>query len=219
MFGGYMAQDQFFGTYYSFYTASKKDAAILLGADNLVGDTYDIVFKNKDNKTTAWLLNRFSQEIGYFNQEESRQLSLLQAKDWKIKAVLSFVAFSESPQPGYYWGECAILSWQKSIDEPMAVFLGKISKRIGEGIRPNLEIGKQGVQHIIESGGNWQPTTTIPLPAKKPGTVIMKSHLKLSEKVIEQGRKGNKGCYVISWLFLLALVALVVIFGKSCIGF
>ena len=36
----------------------------------------------------------------------------------------------------------------------------------------------------------------------------MKSRRKMSEKLIEQGRKGNKGCYAVSWLFLLALVAL-----------
>ena len=219
MFGGYMTQDQFFGTYYQFETASKKDAGLLLGADNLVGDVYDIVFKKDNNTTTAWLHNRFGQEVGFFDQEKSRELSLLSAKDWQVKAILSFVAFTESPQPGFYWGECAIIAWSYSINEPMQKFIEKTAKRIGEGVRPNLDFGKQGIQQIVESDGTWQPSKTIPLPAKKPGTVIMKSHLKLSEKMIEQGRKGNKGCYVISWAFLLALVALVVIFGKSCMGF
>ena len=36
--------DQYFGTYHRFETSSKKDAALLLGADNLVGDMYDIEF-------------------------------------------------------------------------------------------------------------------------------------------------------------------------------
>ena len=44
----------------------------------------------------------------------------------------------------------------------------------------------------------------------------MKSHRKMSEKMIEQGRKGNKGCYVVSWLFLLLLIALVLFGLKSC---
>ncbi len=219
MFGGYMSQEQFFGTYYTFNTASKKDASLLLGADNLVGDIYNIVFKKEDNTTIAWLLNRFGQEIAFFDQDISRKLALLQARNWNIKAVLSFIAFTESPEPGCYWGECAVLAWPKTLDGPMTTFLEKVSKRIGEGVRPNLELGKQGVQQIIETQGSWQPTSTIPLPKKKPGTVIMKSHLKLSEKMIEQGRKGNKGCYVVSWVFLLTIVALIVIFGKSCMGF
>lgn len=44
----------------------------------------------------------------------------------------------------------------------------------------------------------------------------MKSRRKMSEKLIEQGRKGNKGCYAVSWAFLLLLV-MAVLFGlKSC---
>ena len=69
-----MSQEQFFGTYYTFNTASKKDASLLLGADNLVGDIYNIVFKKEDNTTIAWLLNRFGQEIAFFDQDISRKL-------------------------------------------------------------------------------------------------------------------------------------------------
>ena len=44
----------------------------------------------------------------------------------------------------------------------------------------------------------------------------MKSRRKMSEKLIEQGRKGNKGCYVVSWLFLLLVVAGLLFGLKSC---
>ena len=69
-----------------------------------------------------------------------------------------------------------------------------------EGIRPEVDLGEQGVKQILESNGTWSPAKTVPLPTKKPGTVIMKGRRKMSEKLIEQGRKGNKGCYVVSWV-------------------
>ena len=85
-----------------------------------------------------------------------------------------------------------------------------------EGIRPEVDLGEQGVKQILESNGTWSPAKTVPLPTKKPGTVIMKGRRKMSEKLIEQGRKGNKGCYVVSWVFILAVVALVLFGLKSC---
>ncbi|MEG0777193.1 MAG: hypothetical protein RR381_07005, partial [Raoultibacter sp.] len=54
------------------------------------------------------------------------------------------------------------------------------------------------------------------LPPRVPGTAILKSHRKLSEGLIECGRKGNIGCYVVSWAFILGFVALSIFGLKSC---
>lgn len=43
----------------------------------------------------------------------------------------------------------------------------------------------------------------------------MKSHRTLSDKLIEQGRQGNKGCYAISWAFIAIVLALVILFAKN----
>ena len=60
------------------------------------------------------------------------------------------------------------------------------------------------------------PTERVDLPAREKGTVILKSRQKVSEKLIEQGRQKNIGCYIVSWLFLLGVVALLVFGLKSC---
>lgn len=84
------------------------------------------------------------------------------------------------------------------------------------GVRPEVELGEQGVAKVVESKGSWAPAKHVPFPEKETGTAIMKSRRKMSEKLIEQGRKGNKGCYAVSWAFLLLLV-MAVLFGlKSC---
>lgn len=50
-----MQAERYFGTYARFNTLSKKDAAILLGADNPIGDVFEIVFQTDNGVSTAWM--------------------------------------------------------------------------------------------------------------------------------------------------------------------
>ncbi|MBC2887970.1 hypothetical protein H7313_01145 [Gordonibacter massiliensis] len=204
------------GFYARFNTLSKKDAAVLLGADNLVGDVFDIEFVTDDTRSIAWMKNRFGKLVGFFDPETTRRLRVLHARDWNLKAILSFVAYTDNPEPGEYWGEAALLCYAPEHEQIFTTFLQNTAARLTNGVRPEVDLGEQAIKQILDSNGTWAPTKTVPLPAKKNGTVIMKSHRKASEKLIEQGRKGNKGCYVVSWLFILAVVALGIFGLKSC---
>ncbi len=204
------------GSYRRFDTASKKDAAVLLGADCLVGDVFDVVFETNDGETLAWLKNRFDQLVGFLDTDTTRELRIFNARDWKLKALLSFVAFTDSPEPGHYWGEVGIMCFAPEHEEAFSIFIDNTAQRMAEGIRPDINLGEQGAAKVIESNGTWAPTKTVPFPKKNAGTAIVKSRRKMSEKLIEQGRKGNKGCYLISWLFLLAIVAGILFGLKSC---
>lgn len=206
----------YFGTYARFDTLSKKDAAALIGADNLVGDVFDIEFITEDGLRTAWMKNRFGELVGYFEPGISRELSLCEAKNLKLQALLSFVAYSEKPDPGEYWGEAALICYSPNDAEAFECFTGNIAKRMMDSIRPEVDLGEQGYAKVIETKGEWKPTKTVPIPAKKTGVAMLKVRRSASEKMIEQGRKGNKGCYIISWVFLLALVAAVLFGLRSC---
>ena len=208
--------DTYVGFYARFDTLSKKEAAALLGADNLVGDTFDIVFETKDGETVAWMKNRFGKLIGFFDTDTTHQLRVLKARDWDIKALLSFIAFTDRPEPGCYWGEAAVICSSPEERETFDHFSEGIAKRLIEGIRPEINLGDQGIKQVIASQGSWLPSKTVSLPKKQTGTAIIKSSRKISEKFIEQGRKGNKGCYLISWLFLIALAFGAVVILKSC---
>ena len=59
-----MLTERYFGTYARFETISKREAAPLLGADNLVGDEFSIDFQIEDGTSIAWLKNRFGAVIG-----------------------------------------------------------------------------------------------------------------------------------------------------------
>ncbi len=208
--------DQYFGAYHRFETPSKKDAAVLLGADNLAGDTYSIEFVTEEGWQIAWLKNRFDQKIGFFDRDFSRRLSVMAARGWTLKALLSFVAYTDKPAPGRYWGEMCVVCFDPALEESFLPFIDGISRLLSDGVRPDVDLGEQGIAKVIESTGSWIPSKRTAMPDKEPGTAIVKSERKMSEKLIEQGRQGNRGCYAISWLFLFLLAAAVVYSLKSC---
>lgn len=201
------------GSYERFDTVSKKEAAVLVGADNLVGDRFSIEFRTEDGVAIAWMKNKFNALIGYFNPEVSRQLQICEARGWKITALLSFVAYVDTPSPGEYWGEAAIICYNPQNNaEAFETFISTISSMMQEGIRPDVSLSSDGVSHVVEESGRWKPTARVPYPDKDYGMVILKCRRKFSEKLIEQGRAGNKGCYAISWIFI-AIIAIALIAG------
>lgn len=208
--------DQYFGTYQTFETVSKKDAAVLLGADNLVGDRYTIEIELDGDAHKAWLISRFDQRIGFFDGNFSRRLSILKANGLELTAILSFVAYTDMPEPGHYWGEMAVIAYNSAHKEAFERFITTVCTRMFDNVRTRVNFDAEGVERIISSGGSWVPEQTVAMPSKKKGTVIMKSKRSVSEKLIEQGRKGNKGCYVVSWAFIIALVAALLFGLKAC---
>lgn len=206
-----MAADNYFGTYARFSTVSKKDAGPLMGADNLVGDTYSVKIEPLDGQPRAWLVNKFGASVGYFDEEVTQHIQLLTARGWTIRASLAFVAFTDRPDPGFYWGEVALLAWNPTLDDAMENFLQSVEKLLAEGIRPAIDLGNQGVTEVIHSHGTWIPQERTPMPAKETGTVIMKGRRKFSENIIEVGRSGNKGCLAAGIVIDVVVVILIIV--------
>lgn len=204
------------GFYARFDTVSKSEAAVLTGPDNLVGDDFEVFFKTDEDKVVAWLKNKFGAEVGFLDTDASRKLQLAKARDLKIRAILSFVAFSDTPEPGIYWGQVALFSYNPAYSTEIDAFINRVGASIEEGIRPDINLGSQAVSKIFEEP-DWLPSKHISLPEKKSGTAILKDHRTLSEKMIEQGRARNKGCYAISWLFIILVIAAIA-YGLHLLG-
>lgn len=210
------AMERYIGTYQTFQTVSRKEAASLIGADNLIGDRYTIECTIEDGIQKAWLVNRFDQRVGYFEPAYSRQLSILKAQGMTLTAMLSFVAFTDHPEPGYYWGDVAVIAFDPAYEAAMNAFIAGIAKEMGKGRRPRVQLESRGVDRVIESQGTWLPTETVPYPTKEKGTALVKTRRSVTDRLVEESRKGNKGCYLLSWAFLLAVVALAIFALKSC---
>lgn len=208
--------ERYFGTYQTFRTVSKKDATLLMGSNTLVGDRYRINLTMDEGVHRAWLINKFYETIGYFDDGFSRELSLFAAEGLELVGILSLVAFTETPEPGEYWGQAAVIGYSPHYAEEFNRFIDGVCGLIGKGIRPKLALKGPAVDEIINSNGTWLPSEREPLPEKQRGMALLKTRRGFIDGLVEAGRTGNKGCYILSWAFLLALVAAVIIGLKSC---
>ena len=204
------------GFYARFDTVSKTQGGLLMGADNIVGDDFKVFFKTENGIVVAWVKNKFDAEVGYFDVDASRRLHLAQARGFSIRAILSFVAYSDTPDPGCYWGQMALFCYNPAYAKEFDAFIDRCAKKIGEGSRVNVDLGSQAVAKIFEEEG-WMPSDTVPLPKKEKGMAVLKDHQSMSEKMIEQGRAKNKGCYVVSWAFIIIVIAAIV-YGLHLMG-
>lgn len=193
------------GFYARFETPNKAQGSMLMGPDHIVGDDYEVFFKTEEGRIVAWLRNKFGAEVGFLDVNASRKLQLANAREQTIRAVLSYVAYSDEPDPGLYWGQVAVFCFSPRYADEMNAFIDRVAARIGDGVRPVIDLGSQAVNKVIEEK-DWTPSDTMPLPQKTVGMAVLKDHRTMSEKVIEQGRAGNKGCYAVSIVFIVVVV-------------
>ena len=204
-----LVDNSYQGFYARFDTPNKATGSLLMGPDNIVGNDYEVFFKTEGGKVTAWVKNKFDKEMGSFDADASRKLQLANARNQTIRALLSFVAYSDEPDPGMYWGQMAIFCFNPAYAEEMNAFINRCGTKLAEGIRPKIDLGSSAIEMIFTEP-DWLPTETVPLPDKKIGMAVLKDRQSISEKMIEQGRQRNKGCYVVSWVFIIIVVAAVV---------
>lgn len=212
-------QADFEGFYARFETYTKKDAGILMGADVLVGDEFNIKFEQEETGTKAAIYDKFDKRVGYFEEATTRQLRLYEARGWTVRVILAFLAYSDHPEPGCYWGQMAVLAYPSECNELFEKFVGKVAAKLADGKRVDVNIGNQGIKSLVETNGEWFTSATLPKVKFDAGTVMMKSSRSLSEKLVEQGRAKNPGCYIVSWVFIIGIVALIIVGLRSCGAF
>jgi hypothetical protein len=212
-----MAQDIYSGSYAKFYALDPRGADFI-GADNLVGDKYDIDIRDDGEGYRAYLVNRFGHDVGYLEASEIRSIQLAQAKGWVSHAFLSFAAFTEGRSenhPSSYWGEVAILLYDSKISSEMERFEGTLSRKMADGARPRIDFGQQSLDKLLNDP-SWFPTSSVAKPKMGKGSTIVKDHRTPNERMVEQARKGNIGCYIAGWGFIIAIIALIVFGLHSC---
>ena len=210
--------DRYFGTYHRFKTASKDAGGALMSADNLVGGKFAIEFDHDGTAQVAWLANPFGKRVGFFDPAFSRTLQVYAARGFTLVAVLSYVAFRNAPSPGEYFGECAVMAYDPADAAAFDRFADAVAARMADGVRTKVDLGPEAAQQVVGSEGAWLPKQTVPMPQAEDGVVVMKARQSALDKVVEQGRAGNKGCYVASVAILVAVVAAVLLGIASCTG-
>lgn len=206
-----MAAIGYHGSYVRFKTQEQEKAVAFLGLDNAVGDHYQIRTKYENGERSDWIVNAFDVEMGQLDPKFADTLDLVRAKGMDVEAILSFVAFTEAKgdKPGYYWGEVAVVAHDPKYDEAFTTFVQKLEKSLGEGIRPDLNLGNKGLDSLVEAKGDYLPTGRVPLPKKEKGMAFVKTERSTNEKLVAQARKGNKGCLIASWAIVILIIAAI----------
>lgn len=203
--------DNYYAKYVIGTTTSKEEAGKLLGADNIIGDVYKVVTKLNESDHIAKVVNRFGDSPIKFDYCVSKEIALNEAKGFQTYAILTTVGFLQKEGEGDYFAEFIIISFPKSELNIFSVYVDEISSAVKKHQRPEVDLRASEVEEIIINKGHFISKKSHPRLEKKKGQVILKSQVRLSDKLVEQGRKKNPGCYIFGWLFLLATVALVVL--------
>ena len=211
-----MADIGYYATYARFETVNKEAAAAFLGADNIIGDVFTIEHEITPEQKRCWIVNPFGKRMGYVSERVAEHVDLCKARGWTTVALLALVAFTEQPAPGSYWGQVAIISYDPSYESAFSTFIANIGKKLGDGIRPDVNLGPEGLKKVVDTNGTYLPTGRESLPEKKKGTAWVKTQKSGTERLVGQARKGRIGCTIVSWAFLLALVALIIFGLHSC---
>ena len=205
-----MSDLRYYGCYARIDTATKDKGAELQGADNIIGDAFSISFSTVDGSPQAHLINKFGADVAFFDPPLSRQLSILQARGWTLRATLALVAYTDIPDPGHYWGQAVVICNAPEYDAACDIFADSVMQALREGNRPEVDLGPQAIDAMLKANGVWKPSKRNDAPKADKGTVILKSKMTSSEKVVEQGRRKNIGCYIVSWAFNIGVVVLIV---------
>ncbi|NPD30928.1 hypothetical protein HLV37_03435 [Eggerthellaceae bacterium zg-1084] len=191
------------GSYARFTCPSKKNAAVLIGADCIVGDEVRFELRTEDGETTAWLMNRFDAVIGSLSKEDTHQLRIRQAEGRSIRILLGLIAYSETPEPGQYWGEVLIFSHTPASAEFVDPFIDRVATALRQGVRPAIDLSESDLAALEANPQQWITSGRVPLPQIKAGMAVLKSRQSLTDRLVEQARRGNKGCAVVGWGGLL----------------
>lgn len=202
-----MEDYRFFGAYATFIPEDKSHGELLQTADFPIGTDLNIEFRTTRGYQIAWLRNKYGKDVGALDADISRTLSIITARGWTIHAILNFVAYSDEPEPGQYWGQVALIAYDKALDQVFSPWTANIAEKIQSGVRPDISLSPAQVDRVIESGGTWLPSARVPKPEGQGRTAIVKDHLTFSEKIVELGRQRKPGCMVAGWIFNILVVA------------
>ena len=183
-----MSDIGYFSTYARFETESKEDAAAFLGADNIIGDAFSIEQEYVDGKRTAWIVNPFGKRMGTIDEKTAEKVDLCNAKGWNTVALLALVAFTEKPEPGLYWGQVLIISYDPEYEVAFSTFIENVGKQLGEGIRPDVSLGRDSLKKVVER--------TCTLPQQEQGHRLGKNAAHWNGafgKASAQGKHGLHG--------------------------
>lgn len=213
-----MLNDYCYSAYARFETLSRNEGAALMGANHLIGDIYTLEAELlEDRSYRYWMVNRFGAKVCFLAADQEARVQNLLARQWTVRALLSFVALSQEPDS--YWGEVILLANDPHYDEAFNTFALNLRELMAKGIRPAVDFTEQAARQIIASKGSWLPADRVGAPKVDKGSALVKTSRSASENMIEAGRQGRTGCYAATWVIWIVVAVAVIAGAAKLLGF
>lgn len=203
-----MANNEFFGTLERVTVIDKKANNALSGGEGVIGCRVSFEFtQDGEGNPFVKVLSPNGVSFGGFSPEFSQTLTELHDSGRVCTGILSLVGFTDGEG---YWGEFAVLAYNPDEADAWETFITTLAEKYAQGHRPDIDITQKTSRHIVETGGTWCDLKKAKDPKLKGGEAIVKRHRTARDNLVDQAVKGNKGCWVGTVVFWVAVAALIV---------
>ncbi|MCF0104591.1 MAG: hypothetical protein HUJ51_04330 [Eggerthellaceae bacterium] len=208
--------DSYFAAYMRFIAEDEKEAAYLMGADNCVGDLLHFERSAALDGISTVVINRFGKKIGTLESSDSQTGRFYEEKGWTLIGVIDFIAVKAKKRAGHLVQIVAFSSPPKHAKD-LNVFVKIFANALAEGKRLDPLLSAEEQKKMLSAGGVYLPERKRPLEKSKDFEYL-KTELSLKEKIVEQARQKNPGCYAASILWLNLVCAGVIFLILSLFG-
>ena len=164
--------------------------------------TQQVHVTEKGKEVPRIVLSRGDQAMGFLPDKTYKQVMKLLDKGWICRAFVSLAVFNKNEDR--YWGEVALICYDKKNEDVFNFFTDLIVKRISKGEHPVIDLSPKEVEHVIEAKGQWASTGEVKLPKLNKGSAYYKTKRTMTENMAYAAAEGNKGCYI--GLFIVVFI-------------
>lgn len=182
--------------------------ALVIGAELTLTQQVHVTEKGKE--VPRILLEHGDQALGFLPDRVYRQVAKLLDEGWICRAFTSLAVFDKNEDR--YWGEVAIICYDKEQADIFNTYVDLTVKRICKGEHPAVDLSTKEIEHIIEAKGQWSDAKEVKLPRLSKGSAYYKTKRTTTENLAYAAAAGNKGCYVGTFAVALIIILAVVWF-------
>lgn len=210
-----MAEDSIYYAAYCQLEHTNGDSIINVDGNTLVIGaeltfTPQVHVTKKGKEVPRIVLGRGDQAMGFLPEKTYKHITKLLDAGWICRAFVSLAVFNKNEDR--YWGEVALICYDKEHEDVFAPFVDLMVKRICKGEHPRVDLTPKEIEHIIEAKGQWAQTEELKRPKLSKGSAYYKTKRTMTENMAYAAAEGNKGCYAGLFVVVFAVIFSIVWF-------
>jgi len=200
-------EDYYRGFYITFEADGDDGARFIVGFEGIIGSK--VKTRPADNRRE--ILGMDNRVVGVVEGRVIKELNKLEQAGWLVECRMALCLYNQ--QDKAFSGELVFMAFNNATQPYLKIFesfMANITSSLAFGTRPGMELDQQQFEQLLKSRGTWYPTTDIPLPPLTKGTVIHRRRRSMSDWIIFVAYEHRIGCNIATWIFLAAILAVVI---------